>query len=203
MQMYKVFVNDKPIIVTSWLPKGDVFTVYHIKNVTIDEILHKLGTDILQGVFLLSDNLEEDWKLFLQNFKVVKAAGGLVVNSKNELLFIFRGGKWDLPKGHIEKGEGKKDAAIREVEEECGITDLTLDKFLTTTYHTYIQKSELCLKVTHWYLMFSDYSEELTPQLEEGITKVIFKNKQDSEFALKNSYANIRLVYNAFINNIK
>lgn len=196
--MYKVFVNDKPIILTTSFPKEEVFPVYHAKNITISELLHRLKVDVLQGVFLYSYNLEEDWELFLQNFKVVEAAGGLVENPKNELLFIFRAGKWDLPKGHIEKGEGKEEAAIREVEEECGISNLSLDKFLTTTYHIYIQNSELCLKVTYWYLMFSDYSGELIPQLEEGITKVVFKNDEQVKEAFTNTYGNIKLVYEVF-----
>ncbi|MBK9671561.1 MAG: NUDIX domain-containing protein [Bacteroidetes bacterium] len=73
----------------------------------------------------------------------IEAAGGIVKNKQGQLLFIFRHGKWDLPKGKIEKGENEQDAALREVEEECGIAELTLQKKLTTTFHTTILRIHL------------------------------------------------------------
>jgi ADP-ribose pyrophosphatase YjhB (NUDIX family) len=196
--MYKVFVNDTPIIITSSSKKENIFPVYNFKNVLIDEILHKLNNKELQGVNLYSTDLENDWKSFLTNMKLIPAAGGLVLNPKKEVLFIFRNGVWDLPKGWIEKGETIETAAIREVEEECGISNLQLIKPLITTYHIYFHKG-IKLKQTYWYLMTSNYSEKLTPQLEEGITEVVFKNKTAIKAALKNTYANIQLVYNTYL----
>ena len=196
--MYKVFVNDTPIIITSSSKKENIFPVYNFKNVLIDEILHKLNNKELQGVNLYSTDLENDWKYFLTNMKLIPAAGGLVLNPKKEVLFIFRNGVWDLPKGWIEKGETIETAAIREVEEECGISNLQLIKPLITTYHIYFHKG-VKLKQTYWYLMTSNYSEKLTPQLEEGITEVVFKNKTAIKTALKNTYANIQLVYNTYL----
>ncbi|QXP64615.1 NUDIX hydrolase [Polaribacter sp. HaHaR_3_91] len=196
--MYKVFVNDTPIIITSSSKKENIFPVYNFKNVLIDEILHKLNNKELQGVNLYSTDLENDWKSFLTNMKLIPAAGGLVLNPKKEVLFIFRNGVWDLPKGWIEKGETIETAAIREVEEECGISNLQLIKPLITTYHIYFHKG-VKLKQTYWYLMTSNYSEKLTPQLEEGITEVVFKNKTAIKAALKNTYANIQLVYNTYL----
>ncbi|QXP69229.1 NUDIX domain-containing protein [Polaribacter sp. R2A056_3_33] len=196
--MYKVFVNDTPIIITSSSKKENIFPVYNFKNVLIDEILHKLNNKELQGVNLYSTDLENDWKSFLTNMKLIPAAGGLVLNPKKEVLFIFRNGVWDLPKGWIEKGETIETAAIREVEEECGISNLQLIKPLITTYHIYFHKG-VKLKQTYWYLMTSNYSEKLTPQLEEGITEVVFKNKTTIKTALKNTYANIQLVYNTYL----
>ncbi|QXP67112.1 NUDIX hydrolase [Polaribacter sp. AHE13PA] len=196
--MYKVFVNDTPIIITSSSKKENIFPVYNFKNVLIDEILHKLNNKELQGVNLYSTDLENDWKSFLTNMKLIPAAGGLVLNPKKEVLFIFRNGVWDLPKGWIEKGETIETAAIREVEEECGISNLQLIKPLITTYHIYFHKG-IKLKQTYWYLMTSNYSEKLTPQLEEGITEVVFKNKTAIKTALKNTYANIQLVYNTYL----
>ena len=104
---------------------------------------------------------------------------------------------WDLPKGCVEKGETIKSAAIREVKEECGIIDLNLIKPLTTTYHIYFQK-ELILKETFWFIMTSEDDGKLIPQIEEGITKVAFKNRAASMSALKNSYSNIKIVYDIF-----
>ena len=129
--------------------------------------------------------------------KVIPAAGGLVLNPKTEILFIFRDGVWDLPKGWIEKGETIENAAIREVEEECGISNLQLIKPLVTTYHIYFYKG-IKLKQTYWFLMSSNYQKELIPQTEEGITQVAFKNEAKTLAALTNSYANIQLVYDTY-----
>ena len=128
---------------------------------------------------------------------VISAAGGLVVNPKKEILFIFRNGVWDLPKGWIEKGETIESAATREVEEECGVFNLKIIKSLVTTYHIYYQEG-MNLKKTYWFLMSSDSNKELVPQIEEGITEVVFKNERDTEEALKNSYGNIKLVHDTF-----
>ena len=195
--MYKVFVNDTPIIITSSSQKENNFPVYLFKNIVFDEILHKLKNKELKGINLYSTDLENDWNSFLANMKVVPAAGGLVLNDKKEHLFIYRSGIWDLPKGRIEKGETIEKAAIREVEEECGIFNLKLIKPLITTYHIYYQKG-IKLKQTYWFLMSSNYSKELVPQLEEGITEVVFKNNQETEIALTKSYSNIKLVYDTY-----
>lgn len=195
--MYKVFVNDTPIIITSSLKKVNIFPTYAFKNVVFDDILQKLTNKDLQGVNLYSTDLENDWKSFCTNMKVIPAAGGLVLNSKNEVLFIYRNGVWDLPKGWIEKGETIEIAAIREVEEECGIFNLKLIKPIVTTYHIYFHKG-VKLKQTYWFLMTSDYQKELIPQIEEGITQVAFKNEAETVEVFKNSYENIKLVYDTY-----
>ena len=129
---------------------------------------------------------------------MVTAAGGLVLNPQKEILFIYRNGIWDLPKGMIEKGETLETTALREVVEECGIENLSIDQFLTTTYH-YFYRNEKCLKKTHWFLMHSNFEGVLQPQEEEGITEVVFKNKKATLKALQNSYTNIKLVYNKYL----
>lgn len=195
--MYKVFVNDRPIIITSSPKKENNYPVYFFKNLVFDEIIHKLNDKLIKGANLYSTDLERDWKLFLANFDVVSAAGGLVLNPKKEVLFIYRNGIWDLPKGRIEKGESIESAAIREVEEECGIFKLNLIKPLITTYHTYYQNG-VKLKQTYWFLMTSNYSKKLIPQIEEGITEVKFKKESEINEILQNSYANIKLVYDTY-----
>ncbi|MDY0781134.1 NUDIX hydrolase [Tenacibaculum sp. IB213877] len=197
--MYKVFVNDKPIILTSSLQKEENFPVYIFKNASINEILYRLKSDDLQGIYLYSTNLLNDWEVFCKNFRVITAAGGLVLNTDKEILFIYRGNKWDLPKGRIEKGESIEETAVREVEEECGITNLVLDRFLLKTYHIFYMDNETRLKETYWYLMKSDYQGELVPQEEEGITEVVFKNEEEIQKAFLNTYANIQMVYKAYL----
>ena len=198
--MYKVFVNDKPIIVTDSLQKDKKYPVYFFDEVHIDEIIYKLRKENINGVYLFSTDVNNAWQKFKTNFKVIQAAGGLVFNEKKEILFIYRGRKWDLPKGRIEKGEKIEVTAIREVEEECGITNLIIDKFLTITYHIFYQNGEIRLKETYWFLMNTTYKGVLTPQLEEGITKAIFKNEKETEKALQKTYANILLVHEAYHN---
>lgn len=195
--MYKVFVNEKPIIITSSSQKENNYPVYILKNVVIDEIIHKLKNKNIKGAYLYTPDLEAGWNYFLTQIKVVAAAGGLVKNSKNEILFIYRNNVWDLPKGKIEKGESIETAAIREVEEECGIFNLTIEKQLLTTYHVYYQ-NENKLKLTYWFLMNSDYDKPLIPQIEEGITEVTFKKESEINSILKDSYANIKLVYDCY-----
>ncbi|MGB0879732.1 MAG: NUDIX hydrolase [Polaribacter sp.] len=196
--MYKVFVNDKPIIITSSLEKIVNFSNYAFNHIVIEEVIYKLRNENIKGIILYTENLEQDWVFFLKNFKVIPAAGGLVVNLKKDILFIYRHTTWDLPKGRIEKDERIEETAIREVEEECGITHLKIDKFLLTTYHLFYQEGHK-IKETHWFLMNTTYDGKLTPQLEEGITKVAFKSKNIIGNILKNSYANIQLVYDEYI----
>lgn len=197
--MYKVFINDKPIIITSSTKKENTFLVYFFKNTVIDEVIQELKNEEIEGVNLYSTDLENDWKLFLKKFDVIKAAGGLVINPNKKVLFIYRNNVWDLPKGHIEKNESTESAAVREVEEECGIENSTIIQKLIITYHIYFLDG-IKLKETHWFLMHSDDSKNLIPQLEEGITEVAFKNNDEIEMAFKNTYPNIKMVYESYLN---
>ncbi|MFY0630160.1 MAG: NUDIX domain-containing protein [Flavobacteriaceae bacterium] len=196
--MYKVFINDKPIILTDSLMDESDFKLLHYKDIVVHEIVYRLTKENLKGVVLYSEDLQQSWNDFKTHFNVITAAGGLVLNQAKEFLFIFRGDKWDLPKGRIEKGENIEETALREVEEECGIEQLHLDSFLLTTYHIFFQKTESRLKETYWYLMNTSFDKPLTPQLEEGITIAEFKHTQEAQKALTNSYANIRLVFEAY-----
>jgi 8-oxo-dGTP pyrophosphatase MutT (NUDIX family) len=139
-------------------------------------------------------NKNEDFLLnaFKSMFKIVEAAGGLVKNPEGKYLFIFRNGKWDLPKGKIEKGEEVKEAAMREVEEECGIGGLTIIQQLETTYHTYTMENKEILKPTYWFEMTCSDTSALLPQTEEGITDVKWLGKKDLEVVRKNTYASVK-----------
>jgi len=147
---------------------------------------------LTKQLFVYHSDFEALKKDFLVLFELIEGAGGLVKNSKGELLMIYRNGKWDLPKGKIEKGEKKDVAAIREVEEECGIDQLSIIKELPETLHIYKLKSKFILKKTYWYLMKSDYIGKLTPQAEEGITKVKWIGKKEVEKVAKNSYNSLQ-----------
>ncbi|CAA0247074.1 NUDIX hydrolase [Tenacibaculum maritimum] len=194
MQMYKVFINDKPIILTDSFKDESIFPSYIYEEINLTELVYTLNEKAIGGAILHTLNLEDSWREFRAWFKVIQAAGGLVINEKEEILFIFRRNKWDLPKGWIEEGETVNSAAIREVEEECGIFNLTIKKELLTTYHLFFQKRKIYLKETFWFLMYSDDTKKPIPQIEEEITAVEFKSKEEIKEALSNTYANIKLV---------
>lgn len=129
-----------------------------------------------------------------ENLKVIEAAGGLVRNNQGEYLFIFRKGCWDLPKGKIDKGESIKEAAVREVMEECGIKAPTISDELLTTYHIYELKGKQVLKPTYWFAMDLDENPELTPQLEEDITEAKWIPAEQIPSLMENTYPNIKLL---------
>ena len=193
--MYKVFMNDCPIILTDFLPKNPVGRVLNFKETSLEQMLTLLENDPENGLCLYAANLKSAWAIFKTWFRVLEAAGGMVLNANEETLFIYRFEKWDLPKGHLEKGEHKADAALREVEEECGVQALCIERELQTTYHIFQFKNELRLKVTYWFLMRTTHSSALVPQKEEGIEKAVFKNKIETALALENTYANIKLLF--------
>lgn len=143
------------------------------------------------------DDLEEIKNSLKQSFQVIEAGGGLVLK-KNKILLISRLGKWDLPKGKIDKGEDEKMAAVREVEEECGIKAKILYK-IGNTWHTYIQADKSHkLKKTVWFVMQCLEDKNLQPQEDEGITKVKWTKPHGIEKKLANSYASILHVYRKF-----
>lgn len=193
--MYKVFVNDCPIILTDNKKYAINFNLVHFESIQVDEIVAQIFQNKLEGIFLLCENLEASWVKFQSYFKSQKAAGGKVLNANNEVLFIYRFNKWDLPKGKLDKGESISECAIREVEEECGITNLQIIQPLETTYHIYQEKGNTILKTTYWFLMHTDFVSELTPQLEEGIEQVVFMNETEVKTALQNTYENIKLLF--------
>jgi len=140
--------------------------------------------------------ITENWESFCSSYKLIKAAGGVVYNNKNQVLIIFRNGKWDLPKGKLEIDEDIKTCAIREVEEECGIIGLRITQKLIDTYHTYEIKGEKILKRTFWFKMKTNFNGSLKPQTEEGITEVCWVNKEDISKRLNNSFENIKQLLN-------
>jgi 8-oxo-dGTP pyrophosphatase MutT (NUDIX family) len=116
----------------------------------------------------------------------------LILHSdEDKYLFIKRNGRWDLPKGKLELNEKKKDAAVREVEEECGLKIKSLGSKLLKTYHVYEIKGKPVLKISSWYSMEAKAKQKLIPQLEEGITEVKWFKKEDWGLIRANTYPNI------------
>lgn len=122
---------------------------------------------------------------------LVQAAGGLVLNENREVLFMFRRGKWDLPKGKLDPGESLEDCALREVEEETGLGHLALEKFLLVTEHDYEEGGALIHKETHWYLMHANGNQPLIPQTEEDISDLQWLGATEFRIVESNTYPTI------------
>ncbi len=193
--MYKVFVNDIPIILSTEKDLGEKYLSVPLKEVKIKRIIKKINKGKLLYVNLYHDKREKLLKHLFKKLPVVTAGGGMVLNPQKEVLFIYRNGRWDLPKGKVEKNESIETGAIREVEEETGVKNLKISKFLQTTYHIFQRKGRYRLKVTYWYEMTTDYEGELIPEEKEGIKKVKWKDMEKAQKALKKSYANIKLLF--------
>ena len=189
--MYKVFINDIPLILVdkqeeSWV-QNTIFKFSFQSNSTILQAIDKLK-ETQSAIVIVHSNLEELWSAFKENFTGIVAAGGVVKNMNDEYLLIKRNGIWDLPKGKVEKNEQIELAAIREVQEECGLKTISRDHYLGTTYHTYEMKGKNILKETYWYRMTCGNNQELIPQIEEGITEVIWVNRQEFLSKMKSSF---------------
>ena len=158
------------------------------KGVLFNEFEKFINQNDFQTLAFSSSNIEKTFAEFKKAFKVIHAAGGLITQ-KNKYLFIFRLKKWDLPKGKLDMGESPEEAAIRECEEECGITKLTITSELDSTYHIYEHKGGYAIKKTYWYNMDTLHDKALVPQAEESIEQVEwFTEKQIKESVLSNTY---------------
>jgi 8-oxo-dGTP pyrophosphatase MutT (NUDIX family) len=175
MDFFKVHFENRFIIISPEPDRLQKYGLFHKFNDT-DE-LYKLIAEFqedksIHSINIYGPDIKHLWRIFRIYFTEVGAAGGLVKHQGGKYLFIERKGKWDLPKGHIERGESPENCALREVMEECGIEGHTIVKTLEPSYHTYSWEGISYLKKTHWFLM--SYSGEMisNPQSEEGITKV-------------------------------
>jgi len=192
--MYKIFYLDKPIVITD--VKSDNKNVHNIKfkDFNLKKALKNLSKTNISSIRIIGKDKEKLLKKFLKLLPKIIAAGGKVLNQKGEILFIFRNNKWDLPKGKAEYNESIADTAIREVKEETGVTKLVITKPLEITYHIFKKNNTFRLKVTYWFEMKSMADNQLTPQVEEGITKVEWINNSEIDKIKKKCYANIRLL---------
>ncbi|HJO70908.1 MAG TPA: NUDIX domain-containing protein [Flavobacteriaceae bacterium] len=198
--MYKVFFNQKPLILTSKILKSsDSNPFIHIKFSSKNQILKAVKAKKTESVYIYHKNIKKLWEIFTKKFPIIDAAGGLVERSDDKFLFIYRNNKWDLPKGGIEKKELIIEAAQREVKEETGLADLIVINKIGETYHIFKKGKNFRLKRTYWFKMKSDYQGELFPQEEEGITSVEWINKKRIPEIFKNSYENIKEIVNEVI----
>ena len=190
--MLQIFYKEKPIIISdkkSDLKNSLIIDPELLENVDLLKLLNKKKINSI-GVF--SNKFDVIINVFKKKFPEIIAAGGKVINNKSEILFIYRNKKWDLPKGKAEKNEIISETALREVEEETGIKNLSIIKPLDKTYHIFKRGSKNYLKSTYWFEMKSDYNGKFKPQKKEGITRVEWIGVENLSNILPKSYANIR-----------
>jgi hypothetical protein len=197
--MYKVFVNDKPILLSDQALSHSEYEIYLFKDTRFEEIVHKLQNTNTSGIYLYHNDLDVLWNKFLSYFEIVTAAGGLVINSQNQMLFIRRNERWDLPKGRMEIGETCRETAVREVEEECAIAPLEIIAELPISYHVYQENSQNKLKKTHWFVMKTASSITPIPQTEEGITAAVYVSQNQIFSYYPEMYANIQDIVNEYL----
>ncbi|TAH02266.1 MAG: NUDIX domain-containing protein [Sphingobacteriales bacterium] len=200
-QKYNIYINQKILIISSYVPQQIVnYQLIDVQTFDFEIFYHTLFNNNLATFLILTDKPKSFFLNIQKNIKVIEAAGGLVKSDEKKYLFIKRNGFWDLPKGKLEVGEKKKDAAVREVEEECGITVQSLGEKITKTYHIYELKGKIVLKISHWYCMKAIANQALVPQLEEGITEVQWFLKTDWQIVQANTYPSILDVLDAYKN---
>lgn len=193
--MYKVFVNEKKLTISKY-PADVEKTLRYEGFATLEIAVDQLENTSCPELNVYGEEIEEIWEDFTHMFKVVEAAGGIVKNREDKILFIHRLGKWDMPKGKIEKGESLEQAALREVEEETSLKELVLGDFINSTFHIYTERNGTkVLKTVYWFRMDYLGTADPQPQTEEGITEATWKDeKQIREEVLPSTFRNIALI---------
>ena len=192
--MLQIFYKEKPIIISdkkSDLKNSLIIDLELLKNLDLIKLLTKKK---INSIGVLSNEFEIIINIFKKKFPEIIAAGGKVINNKSEILFIYRNKKWDLPKGKVEKNENIAQTALREVEEETGIKNLSIIKPLNKTYHIFKRGGKNLLKTTYWFEMKSDFNGKFKPEKSEGITRVEWIGIENLSSILPKSYANIKLL---------
>jgi len=191
--------NEKDATIEALMHHPHTIFIDELSNHAINTLLHEIKKETFHAGIIIHEDLEKLKKLFFHHFTSIEAAGGIVQNEKNEILFIFRRGKWDLPKGKMEVGETSELCAEREIEEETGIKNMLLKKKIGNTYHVYDEFGKHYLKTTHWFHFTCSSNQQLQAQTEEDITAVTWVPTKNISQPMENSYASIRDIMSLFI----
>lgn len=198
----KIYINNKPLVLTTdaktYIQKNPLATGYisftgafprHFRLAL--EHINKTGT---LGAIIEDFSQKALLEELYEHYTPIDAAGGVVANENNDVLMIYRRGKWDLPKGKRDEGESMEECALREVSEETGLTKLKLGEKICDTYHVYSQNKENMLKRTSWYKMQGTLKEKPIPQAEENIAEARWVNGEELPLIVYKSYEAIREV---------
>lgn len=193
--MYRIFINESVLILASFESDFDTCEVAECQEYlglsSLNDALYKLQNGLSKSLVIRASDLNALWCDFKSRYELITAAGGVVLNSSSEVLWMRRNDVWDLPKGKVEPKEAIEVAAVREVEEECSVNGILRGELLGLTYHVYPYKGKEVLKTSHWYAMRCGDGQDLKPQIEEGITEVLWANKEAHQQYLEQTYASI------------
>ena len=199
MSYITIYFGDKPVFlcdkitpeIEEYRHHPDAVFIDELSTPAINSLLHEINKPRFHAGIILGENFDKLKADFFKHFHLIQAAGGVVKNENEEILMMFRRGKWDLPKGKLDEGETLQQCAKREVEEETGLQNLEIIKPLAITYHTYNQFGKHNLKECHWYAMKTAGNEKLIPQTEEDITEILWVKKEDLGNYLPNTFPTI------------
>jgi 8-oxo-dGTP pyrophosphatase MutT (NUDIX family) len=198
--MQKIYFATTPLIITSseqHSANGQL--IENGNKATIETALKRINKED-QQLLLITPNEEQTIEQIKTGFTVIQAAGGLVYTSTEEILLIFRRGKWDLPKGKLDEGESLETCAVREVEEETGLQKVILENLILKTYHTYQEHGQDILKETFWYYMKAE-KQNLQPQTEEDIEECRWVPKGTIPDYFSNMQPSVKDVLEAYLSN--
>jgi 8-oxo-dGTP pyrophosphatase MutT (NUDIX family) len=203
--MLKIYVQNKPLFLISeinneveeYMHRDDTIFMDNLGSSSVTTMLRKLESENYYAGVILHTDLDELLATLKSYLTLIIAAGGLVHTKNNELLLIFRKGKWDLPKGKLDDGENLEECAVREIGEETGATKLSIESPLHVTYHTYYERWAHILKESHWFLISAHEKSILKPQLQEDISECKWVSIDDLENYMDNTHASIIDVINA------
>ena len=194
IQRYKVFFNECLLSIST--PDQALCGVCREMVMDMDrravgEMISQFESSGIHSYCVCHAEPDAFFRLFSSFYQIIEAAGGIVRHPSGKFLFIKRFGKWDLPKGKIEKGETPDMAALREVREECGIGGLQIISSLPATYHTYKLEGNRIMKKTWWFAMSTTDELITRPQTEEGITEATWLVPSRFDMVLENTYRSI------------
>ena len=198
----KIHFGNKPVFLCDERTPEIEELLHHPDAIYLDELsaqgikslLHEIQKPGFHAGVYQDPNFANLKRAFWKHFTILQAAGGLVRNNRQESLFIYRRGHWDLPKGKLDPGETLVKCAIREVMEETGIHVLTPGPLICITYHTYEEYGKNILKESYWYAMITEGDEIPVPQTEEDITEIAWLSNAKMESILPLAYPSIREV---------
>ncbi len=198
----KIYFNNKPLILTNdsaAYTKEHPLAAGYLALTGAFSRNYRLAITHLEKPRTIGAIIEDISPKSLQDelhkiYRPIDAGGGVVFNEREEVLMIFRRGKWDLPKGKLDEGEDIAECAVREVCEETGLENVKLDEKICDTYHVYAQNGESLLKHTAWYAMNASSKEKLSPQAEENILEARWIAEKDLQPILNKAYHAVREV---------